>query len=239
MRIKTLTYIIAFFIVVVTAIYGIDQKMNPYRGLVTSIEVQSDEETVFILQSELDTWLAGIEASEKAGEQPNLNLFTLAATNAYYLGDLVQAREIYEAYFEYNNINPVAWNNYGNILKKMEDYEKAEGAYMRAIELDADLEEYYRDLIDLYEDVWPEERNDDIKEILEINVSISGQTQWNMVSLAKWHIRNNDCVRAVDYYKIALALAMNATESQDIIDNLNADIDATKTACTEQSNAEE
>jgi len=54
-----------------------------------------------------------------------------------------------------------------------------------------------------------------------------------MVSLAKWYIRNNDCERAVDYYKIALAISMNATESQDIIDNLKADIESTKTACTE------
>jgi len=233
MKLATLTFTLAILVIIVVAVYGIDKKTNPYRGLVTSIEVQSDEETVNLLQTELATWLAAINASESVGEKPDLNLFGLAATNAYYLGDLGQARELYEKYFEYHSINPVAWNNYGNILKKMEDYETAEAAYLKALELDPQFEEYYRDVIDLYQDVWPEEKNDRIFELLEANVEINGQSQWNMVSLAKWYIRNNDCERAVDYYKIALAISMNATESQDIIDNLKADIESTKTACTE------
>ena len=122
---KKISFILAAIVIVVAG-YLLFQATNPYYGLVTEIEVQSDEGTVELLQTQLDQSMAAINAAIEIGETPDLDLYILAATNAYYLGDLVQAREIYEDYLEYNSINTAAINSYANILYKMEDWDLAE-----------------------------------------------------------------------------------------------------------------
>ena len=88
---KKISLLLALIVIVVGG-YLLFHATNPYYGLVTEVEVQSDEATVEYLQQQLEQSLSAMEAAYQSGETPDLDLFLLAATNAYYLGDLSQAR---------------------------------------------------------------------------------------------------------------------------------------------------
>jgi len=223
---KKISFILAAIVIVVAG-YLLFQATNPYYGLVTEMEVQSDEATVEILQNQLDQTLAAISAAVQAGESPDLDLFLLAATNAYYLGDLVQAREIYEDYFEKHSINPAAWNSYANILYKMEDWSNAEDAYRTAVEL-SPMEEFYMDLVRVIER--DSDRFDEVEGILKEAVEILGQSRSLMVSLAGWYEEAGDCERAIAHLNVAKTLA-----GSDVMEEtIQGDIDSVEETCLQE-----
>lgn len=223
---KKLSFILALIVLIVAG-YLVYRTANPYAGLVTQIDVQSDEATVEYLQQQLGQSLSAIAASYDAGERPDLNLFMIAATNAYYLGDLAQAREIYEQYFTENAINPAAWNSYGNILYKMEDWQKAEEAYREAVAL-APMEEFYMDLVRVVQKDL--DRSADVEEILQEAVEKLGQTRSLMVSLAEYYESVNDCERAIAHYSVAKTLA----ETDEMKQAIQDDIDHIEASCVQE-----
>ena len=221
---KKISFILAAIVIVVAG-YLLFQATNPYYGLVTEIEVQSDEGTVELLQTQLDQSMAAINAAIEIGETPDLDLYILAATNAYYLGDLVQAREIYEDYLEYNSINTAAINSYANILYKMEDWDLAEEAYRTALEL-RPMEEYYRDLIRVISR--DESRFEEVEELLLDAVDKLGQSQYLMIKLAEYYLEHEDCTRALAHYSVALTLAQNEGGA---LESIEYDIAAAEEQC--------
>ncbi len=223
---KKISFILALIVIVVAG-YLIFKAANPYYGLVTEIEVQSDEATVEYLGQQLEQSLLAIDAAHQSGETPDINLYINAASNAYYLGDLVQAREIYEEYFEYNAINPAAWNTYGNILYKMEDWDAAEEAYREAVEL-GPMEEFYMDLVRVL--TKDPERVDEIEEVLKEAVEVLGQTHSLMVNLGEWYWEQGDCDRATAHYNVALTLA----GSEALEEAIQKDIDEIEETCVKE-----
>ena len=217
-------------VIVLAAIGGwvVFGKFNPYYGLVTEMEVQSTPEVISQLEQQKATALASIQASIEAGERPDLNMYELAAQAAYYLGDLVSAREIYEEYFTENAINPSAWNTYGNILVRMEDWQSAEVAYKTALAL-APAEEYYRDLIKVI--ARNQERAPEVEVLLLNYIDTLGRTQWVMVSLGDWYAQQGQCEKAIDHYKVALSIARDAGGD---ITPIEQDIESVEQNCVEQ-----
>lgn len=225
---KKLPLILAAIVIIVAGGYWLFQTTNPYYGLVTHMEVQSDPETVTTLQQQLAQALSSIKASQKAGQQPDLNLYEIAGLNAYYLGDLAQAREIYEEYFTYNSINPAAWSTYGNILYNMEDWVGAEEAYRTALQL-APMEEFYRDLIQVVSH--DENRIAEVEDILLNYIDVLGQTQWVMVELGSWYAEDGQCQKALDHYKVALTIARNESGP---VESIEQDIQIIEDTCVEK-----
>ncbi|MBT3230649.1 tetratricopeptide repeat protein [Candidatus Uhrbacteria bacterium] len=223
---KKISLILALIVVAVGA-YLLFQATNPYYGLVTEIEVQSDEATVEYLEQQLEQTLAAMEAAYQSGETPDLDMFLIAATNAYYLGDLAQAREIYEEYFDYNSINPASWNTYANILYKMEDWDNAEEAYRTALEL-SPMEEFYMDLVKVIEK--DSERYLEVEELLKEAVEVLGQSRSLMVALASWYEETGDCERSIAHYSVAKTLA----ESDTLADSVQEDIDRVEETCEQK-----
>ncbi|NBX49380.1 hypothetical protein EBT25_05410, partial [bacterium] len=117
---------------------------DPYKGLVTRIEVQSDEGVRALAEQRIATAQASIQATEDAGEDVDENLYASIANDALLLGDLILARELLEKAIEENSLNSGFWSSYGYTLRLMQDWEDAKNAYLRAVEL-TPMEQTYRD----------------------------------------------------------------------------------------------
>lgn len=214
---RRLVYGIVAVIVIVATWAGYQSWKNtdPYRGLAKTFDVQMDEATRSMLVQRMATTQASINAFKAAGEEVNTDLYLSLASDAYFLGDLVAARENIEIFLNENAIYFVAWNTYGNILAKMGDLEPAERAYEQAIRLSGGMDEYYLDYADFLERYFPE-RDEDVKAILEQAVAVLGQKDVFMVRLAEWYLAHDDCDRALSHYEVALDVAEN--------ENVNASI---------------
>ncbi len=205
---RQIVFAIALIVFVAALVYAGLANSNAikYRGLTLTEEVQMDDTTRAAIEARIATTRAAIEA-QHGSEDMDLNLYTNLAFDASLLGDLVLERETYEEYFNYNAINYVAWNNYGNVLATMGDTEKAEEAYREAIKLEPH-EEFYRDLIDLIRKNDPAgDREEEVRELLLEGVERVGQTPWFMVMLAEWFMDHDDCENALAHYSVAKTLA--------------------------------
>ncbi len=198
---RILVLSIAGIVLAVAIIAAIIIANDPYRGLEKERGNIVSEETQEVVGRRLDLSLAALDAQKKNGEDLDLDLYNSIAFDAWTLGDLVLAREISEEYFTHNDLNYGAWNHYGNILSAMGDKEAAEAAYYRSIELAPNVEEYYRDYMNIVAE--DPERDEEVKAILEVAIASVGQTSWNMVTLGNWYLEHDDCDRAVDHYKVA------------------------------------
>ena len=165
---------------------------------------------------------ASVAAALAAGEKVDLDLYLSLASDAYLLGDLVAAREYLEILIVENALNPVHWNSYGNVLRAMGDYRGALDAYAEAMEV-GDLEEYFRDYIELIETRFPD-RVDEIPSVIETAIAKMGRQPWLMVKLAQWYNDHGDCDRAIAHYKVAVALAPDN-------EALQTEFDGVKTVC--------
>ncbi|MEK9156557.1 MAG: hypothetical protein AAB448_00225 [Patescibacteria group bacterium] len=200
--------VIVGVVIVVVAVYGIwlvANPANPYKGLVTDRPTGMDEATREYFEQRLATTMAAIEAAEASGEEVNLDFYLSAASDAYSLGDLVTTREMLEKQLEGNSINFVAWNNYALVLEDMGDYENAEVAFRKTLEIESGIEKYYVDYTDFLLAHFPE-RREDLKTLIETNLELGGQTVWNMVALGDWYALEGKCDKAVDHYEVAVVL---------------------------------
>lgn len=224
---KKISLILAILVLVALGGYALFRELNPYYGLVTQMDVQSTPEDIALIQAQLSSALASIEASLKAEQEPDLNMYEVAGQSAYYLGDLAQAREIYEKYLKIHKINPVAWNTYATILYRMEDWKKAEEAYRKALELSV-TEENYRDLIRVI--AKDDTRDSEIETLLLNYVDTLGQTQWVMVELATWYEAHSQCQKAIDHLKVARSIARDQGADISILEE---DIKRIKATCAQ------
>lgn len=191
-------------LVVIGAIQKFPQLTDPYAGLKTTLEVQMSDSTRALVQQKLETAKASIAASEIAGEKVDINLYLTVAEQYYILGDLVAARETYEAYLALNPASYVAWNSYASVLEFMEDYEAAGPAFQKAID-GLKIEEYFRDYAEFLATHYPEKESE-YKAVLDSAFAQLGQTAWTMQVLGDWYFDHNDCVLGRDHYKVAQKL---------------------------------
>ncbi len=199
---------VSAIVVLVLLAVGVTQLfpklLNPYAGLTTTIDVQMDESTRLLLQQRLETAKASIAASEQAGEKVDMNLYLTIAEQYYILGDLVGAREAYEAYLELNPASYVAWNAYGSVLEFMGDFSAAGPAFQKAID-GFKIEEYFRDYAEFLAAHEPE-KEAEYKAVLDSAFEHVGQTPWTMQALGDWYFAHNDCALGRDHYEVAIDL---------------------------------
>lgn len=206
---------VAVFVLVVTVVYGFftSSARAPEQGdasnLVTYQDVDMDESTRFLFDHRIRTFRAALAAQEQyeeiSGKRPNLNLYFEVASNANVLGDLALSRDYYEQLLQHNPLNYVGWNNLGNILVQMHDFDGALNSYRQSIE-QLPTEEGYRDYIAVLEREETGDRNDEVLAMLEKGVARLGQNPWFMVKLAEWHLKDGNCEQAFAHYDVAIDL---------------------------------
>ena len=146
------------------------------------------------------------------------------ATLYYQLGEWGKSRRWFERYFELNAINPGAWAQYADLSRLMGDYDTAERAFIKSIDL-----QHNALTVDKLEQLWRQhfpEKREEIRLLYERAVQIDGQTAANMVRLAIWYEEEGQLERAMEHLEIALS---NAPEIEGItsrIEELQAKIDA-------------
>lgn len=196
-------------VVVGLATYGVyhfwPQLTDPYYGLQKTFTVQMTDDQRATIEQRMALTKASIEATEATGGEVDLDLYISYASDSLFLGDLVTAREYTELALKGNSLNPATWDTYGSILERMGDYAKAKEAYTTAITNDS-AEEYYRDLVELIENHYPDQV-DSIEALLLAAVDDLGQTPWLMVKLGEWYEAHGDCTRAKAHLKVAKTLS--------------------------------
>ncbi len=187
-----------------------------YRGLITTNDVQMTPGMKVLLENRIAVTQAAIPAW---GDEVDLDMYLSIANDAWLLGDLVTAREAAQKAVDGNPANYASWAILGTVSKEMEDYDEARVAYKKSIEASPGVEEYYRDYVELLYDQWPEER-EEIKATLELAISDTGRTSWNMTTLGTWYAQAGDCDRAEDHYDIALDLEPGNQAIKDSLEQL-------------------
>ncbi|MEK9157258.1 MAG: hypothetical protein AAB448_03990 [Patescibacteria group bacterium] len=208
--------------ILVAGSIGIYSFMNqdPYEGLVTHVEVQSDEGLRTLAEQRIATAQASLQAATDAGEELNTDLYNAIASDALLLGDLVLARESLESSLSYNSLNGTTWSSYAYTLLSMQDYENAKSAYLRAVEI-TPMEATYRDAIRILTQHFPEER-EKVKELYEDSVDLLGQKMFNMLGLANWYADAGDCDRAESHFDVAEDLSTSDDIRQQVVDEKEA-----------------
>ena len=203
------------------AVKASQRFLDPYYGLVTTLELDVPEEVRETARQRMAVTIASLEAAQSTGAEIDLDSYVSLAEDALFLGDLVTAREYLEILLEKNPINPTAWNNYGTVLEYMHDYEGALAAYTKAID-NGTTEEYYRDIVNLIETQYPD-REAEVEATLQHAVDVMGQTPWLMVKLAQWYEEHGDCQRAEAHMKVAKTLDPENTGIADEYDRIKAE----------------
>ncbi len=199
-------------LLIVGVIQMFPRLIDPYAGLKTTLVVQMDDATRLLVQQRLETAKASLAASEKAGEEVDMNLYLTIAEQYHILGDLIASREAYETYLDLNPASYVAWNAYGSILEIMGDYEKAGPAFAKAID-GLKAQEFFRDYAEFLAAHYPEKEME-YKAVIDQAYEHLGQTPWTMQALGDWYFAHNDCVLGRDHYNVARALDPENTNLQ-------------------------
>ena len=214
----------AVLLLILAVVYGAwsaSGHNNKYKGLALNSEVALDDGMRNLIESQIKVSQAALEAQLKSGQKVDLNLYTSIAWDATMLGDLVLARETYEAYFEKNTLNYTAWNNYANVLKDMGDFDRAESAYKEAYTLYGN-EAYYRDYIEFIDNHSVDgNRDEEINQVLEDAVSEIGQTPYFMIKLASLYEKRGDCEQMNAHYNVAKTLLPDNKELPEEIATAN------------------
>jgi tetratricopeptide (TPR) repeat protein len=191
-------------------------NQNPYEGLITHLDVQSDEGVRTLARQRIATAQASLQAIEDAGKEIDPNMYNAIASDALLLGDLVLARESLELSLAHNSLNGATWSSYAYTLFVMQDYENAKNAYLRAVEA-TPMEATYRDAIRILSQQFPEEKAK-IKELYEDSVDSLGQKMFNMLGLANWYADAGDCDRSEDHFDVAKNIATSDEIRKQIVD---------------------
>ena len=91
-------------------------------------------------QNKNDIALTSYQASLKINDKDASTHLSLASLYRK-MGDLKKSAYHYNESFLLDDTDPIAFYNYGNLLVDLEDYEKAELSYKRALELDPNFKE--------------------------------------------------------------------------------------------------
>ena len=213
---KNIAFIIALLVIVGGLGYGYWQSRPQVDQIVLQRDVEMEPAIRQTFVQRIELTKAALAAQEASGGKVEMALYINLASDYVMIGELKQGADVYKHYVtNVNQIDYTAWNNYGDVAEQMGDYLVAEQAYLKAIELLPDYEEYNRDYVEFLQNHFAASRGQDIREALENAVTNVGQTNWTMVNLAKWYLADGDCDQALAHYKVALQLSPDNTALQD------------------------
>lgn len=213
---KNLLFVIALLVVIGFLGYQYWPLRPAATELIESISIEMDPAIRQTFLQRIEVTKAAIDSQKAAGGKVDMPLYMNLATDYQMIGELKLAADVYRDYTtNVNTIDYVAWNNLGDVLEQMQDYLGAEQAYLKAIELLPDYEEYYRDYVYFLENHFAATRSEDIRQWLEQSVANAGQSSWSMISLAEWYLNSGDCDQALAHYKIASQINPDNTAIQD------------------------
>lgn len=170
-----------------------------YPGLVNQEVLDLPPEVRAQWEAQLDTALAVL-----ATDASDLGQLQVTAVLEEQLGLYAEARAHMETLLERNKINPANWTIYGDIALKMQDYETAELAFAKSLELALDEQ-----VIAKLEDVWrtklPSQKPN--IETLYLNaIAVDGQRVFYLVRLAQWYAEEGRWAEAASHLKVAADL---------------------------------
>lgn len=173
-----------------------------YEGLTLTREIDISDDLRFTFENRIEIFHAAIEAHAAVGEV-DYDQYLALASDANMIGDLVTAREAYEAYIQGVPTDFSVWNSYAKNLARMRDLDLAEEAFRQAIELNPQ-ESYMNDYIVFMErNNQDGSRDEDIVEWYNLAIDVHGQQTWMMLGLGRWYMDQGDCNRSLDHYKVA------------------------------------
>ncbi len=177
-----------------------------YPGFVNQEEVEIPPEARMQWEARLDTALASL-----AHDPDDLSQLQTTAVLELELGLYADARGHMEQVLDKNEINPVAWTIYGDIAAKMHDYETAELAYAKSLELSIDQQVLLK-----LENVW---RNNlpsqypNIEVLYQDAIVSVGQQPFLLIRLAQFYADEGRYEEAASHLKVAMDLD---PENEDI-----------------------
>ncbi len=210
-----LGFLAVIAIVIVTAILLQSQVKNETQY--TQVEIDMDEQSKVLFEKRLAVAKAGLEARKRAGQE-DLRLTEAVASDAYFLGRLTEAKEIYEEYLQLNPINPVVWTAYASILEEMNELESAEEAYYQALSVNATSANFDR-YIRFTKRHYADERHQEIRAMYELALQTLGDETWILNGLAEWYAKDGNCEQEVEHYEKALQVATNKESAQKNLDD--------------------
>ncbi len=215
---KNIAFAIALLIIIGGLGYSYYQSKPAEPVLIDQLEVEMDPAIRQTFVQRIELTKAALAAQEASGNQAETTLYINLASDYVMIGNLKEAADVYAHYTsEVNQIDYTAWNNYADVAEQRGDFLVAEQAYLKAIELLPDYEEYHRDYVTFLQAHFSGTRGQDIKEALEDSITRAGQSGWSLVNLAQWYLADGDCTEALAHYKVALQITPDNTALQDEI----------------------
>jgi tetratricopeptide (TPR) repeat protein len=215
---KNIAFMLALIVIIGGLSYEYYQSRPAAESLVEHLEIELDPAIRQTFAQRIEVTKAALSAQEKSGERVEMALYINLASDYVMIGELHEGADVYKHYLtDINQIDYTAWNNYADVAEQMGDYLVAEQAYLKAIELLPDYEEYHRDYVEFLKNHFSGTRGQNIREALEDSVTRAGQSAWSMVNLAEWYLADGDCDEALAHYKVALQLSPDNTALQDEI----------------------
>ncbi|MBI2477072.1 hypothetical protein HYV72_02750, partial [Candidatus Uhrbacteria bacterium] len=164
-------------------------------------------------EAQLDTTLAALVYDES-----DLSQIQTAAILEEQLGLYADARRHMEDVLEKNQINPANWTIYGDIALKMRDYETAELAYAKSLELGVDQQ-----VVAKLEQLWREHlpsQMENIEPLYQDAIAADGQRTFYLVRLAEFYAERGRFDEAVSHMKVAADLDKDNQELQDAYEDM-------------------
>lgn len=224
---KNVLFILALLVLIGAAGASVYKSYRSNTTYTSTVDTGLSAEIKQTFLQRIELTKAAIATQEADTEKDDLFLYSSLASDQTMLGDLQGAADTYKHYLaDKNTIDFVAWNNYGDVLERMEDYIGAEQAYKQAIGLNP-AEEYYRDYIVFLQVHFQQERKDEILAMLEEGMEKVGRTRWFLVETARWYQEAGDCDQAQAHYKVAIQV----TEDPGIKATIEKEMKEAATEC--------
>jgi cytochrome c-type biogenesis protein CcmH/NrfG len=135
--------------------------------------------------------------------------------------DYSGAAAAYGKSFELNPNSLVALNNLGGVYVKMQEYQKAEAAYMESLDKFAGYTPTYYALVDLYQGYYTEKKSQ-IEIIIQKGLKASPNDQNLLRLLAGYYVNAGEKDKAIETYTKILALKPDDTLIKNEIERLKA-----------------
>ncbi|MEK7529857.1 MAG: hypothetical protein AAB570_02940 [Patescibacteria group bacterium] len=167
-----------------------------YPGFVNEETLDLPAEVRAQWEAQYDTALSSLEYDPE-----DLSANVTLAVLELSLGRYADARERMEFVLSRNQLNAVNWTVFGDVALKMGDYEAAELAYLKSLEISVDQQVIFK-----LEQVWREHlpsQTDNIEALYRDAIAAEGQKRFYLVQLAAWYEERDRLDEAASHLKVA------------------------------------